>query len=60
MMKNEINEKEPLLVTIVSGSAGSFLTETTLVYQTPKKIVDYVEKHEYDYLIQNPPYGVRR
>ena len=59
-MKNEINENEALSQTSVSGCTGHFLTEAVnaLVYKTPQKIIDYIEKHKHDYLILNPPYNV--
>ena len=52
----------PLLIASVSGCTGHFLTEAvnSLVYKTPRKIIDYVEKHKHDYLIQNPPFDVRQ
>ena len=42
----------------ISGCTGHFLTEAVnaLVYKTPQKIIDYVDKHKHDFIIQNPPY----
>jgi hypothetical protein len=61
-MKQNINSKPvpKYLVSSVSGCTGHFLTEAinlVLVYKTPQKIIEYVEKHKNDYLIQNPPYN---
>lgn len=60
-MRNEnmIKPQNPQCVqTSVSGCTGNFLTEAVnaLVYKTPEKIIDYIEKHKYDFLIKNPPY----
>lgn len=54
----KINPDARLLENAVSGCTGHFLTEAinALVYKTPQKIIDYVEKHKHDYLIKNPPY----
>lgn len=43
----------------VSGCTGHFLTEAVnaLVYKTPQKIIDYIDKHKHDYLIKNPLYN---
>ena len=59
---NKLNTETQLPQTIVSGCTGHFLTEAVnaLVYKTPKKIIDYVQKHKHDYLIQNPPYDTTR
>lgn len=48
--------------TSVSGCTGHFLTESVnaLVYKTPQRIIDYVEKNKHDFLIQNPPYNDNR
>ena len=45
----------------VSGCTGHFLTKAVnaLVYKTPQKIIDYIEKHKHNYLIKNPPYEFR-
>ena len=29
-------------------------------YTTPKKVQQYVNKHKFDFLIQNPPYDIRK
>ncbi len=31
--------------------------EKLLVYKTPQNIIDYIKKHENDFLIKNPPYA---
>jgi 23S rRNA G2445 N2-methylase RlmL len=30
------------------------------IYTTPKKVQHYVNKHKFDFLIQNPPYDIRK
>ena len=30
------------------------------IYTTPKKVQQYVNKHKFDFLIQNPPYNIRK
>ena len=30
------------------------------IYTTPKKVQQYVNKHKFDFLIQNPPYDTNR
>ena len=57
---SKLNTNTQLPQAIVSGCTGHFLTEAVnaLVYKTPQKIIDYVEKHKHDYLILNPPYNV--
>lgn len=56
---NKLNTDTQSCQTAVSGCTGHFLTEAlnSLVYKTPQKIIDYVDKHKHDYLIQNPPYN---
>ncbi|WP_281239932.1 hypothetical protein [Flavobacterium praedii] len=47
---------------LASVGSSAFLLEAVklLVYKTPQKIVDYVEKHKHDCLIKNPPYVIRK
>ena len=56
--QNSVNPDTQSCKMAVSGCTDHFLTEAVnaLVYKTPQKIIDYVEKHKHDYLIQNPPY----
>lgn len=45
----------------VNGCTSNFLVNafnSLFVYKTPPKVIDYINKHRYDFLIQNPPYDV--
>jgi hypothetical protein len=59
-MKNDIKENPKSCQASVSGCTGNFLTEAvkSLVYKTPQKVLEYVEKHKNDFLIKNPSYAV--
>ena len=55
MLKNK-KQIPQLLETAVGSSAFLLDAVKELHFKTPKLIADYVEKHKYDCLIQNPPY----
>jgi len=57
--QHQIKPETQSCQTSVSGCTGHFLTEAvkSLVYKTHPKIIDYIEKHKHDYLIENPPYN---
>ena len=62
-MEQTLNNDQMPESCLASVGSSAFLLEAVkavTVYKTPQKILDYVEKHQHDCLIQNPPYDTAR